>query len=95
MKRFIFVSILLFSLILSACGRNYDQVVKGEENKDEAPESELGLTTYVVNTSTYSYHMPTCRIVPEIKDENKVETRDIDFLVEHNYKPCGICIGNK
>ena len=95
MKKVILLFILLFTLLFSACGRNYDQTVTGEVDKEGLPENELSLTSYVVNTSTYSYHMPTCRFVSEIKEENLERTHDIEFLTKHNYKPCSVCIGNK
>lgn len=95
MKRFALAFALIAILLLSACGRDYDGKVKGETDK-EVPNLDTGGTVlYIVNTSSRSYHLSSCYMVKSIKEENKQETYDIDFLIEREYSPCKICINKK
>lgn len=55
-------------------------------------ERDLGEVAYTVNIATNSYHLSSCHIANNIKEENKLVTYDIDFLCERNYTPCKICI---
>lgn len=93
MKRFILISLTLLLLVLPSCGRKSDKTVaqdsdKEQFNTDIVQQEQL----YVVNVSTRSYHLPSCYIVNNIKEENKQETYDKNFLVERGYSPCKICI---
>ena len=92
MKRLILIFTLFTVLLISSCGIGKDGVSVGEENKEPFNTDTSGSTLYIVNTSTRSYHLPSCYIVNNMKDENKAETYDINFLVEREYTPCKICI---
>ena len=48
--------------------------------------------TYVLNTSTKRFHLPTCPSCSEMKPMNKQETTlSRDELIDLGYKPCGRC----
>lgn len=56
---------------------------------NDAPTSAI---TYILNTNTMKFHLPSCKHANEIADHNKLlsnETRDI--ILEKGYVPCKIC----
>ena len=83
---------MLLLLLLSSCGREANGTVTAESEKEQYNTDTSGEQLYIVNVSTRSYHLPSCYIVNNIKEENKAETYDIAFLVEREYAPCKICI---
>lgn len=91
MKRIVFSVILILCFVLSACS-HADYVVTADSDKILSTESDTGDILYVVNTSSRTYHFPTCYILDRTKEENKEETYDINFLTERGYTPCKICI---
>ena len=49
-------------------------------------------TTYVVNTNTGKFHVPTCSSVTDMADKNVSEsTQTRDELIAAGYSPCGRC----
>ena len=47
---------------------------------------------YILNISTMKFHIPTCRGVKDMKDENKQEyTGTRQGAIDMGYSPCGIC----
>lgn len=69
----------------------------GESRLDEAwSETEPGNQeegeSYVLNTGTKRFHIPSCASVRDIKDKNKENfTGDREELIENGYTPCGRC----
>ena len=89
-KHLLFLLIILSLLVFCACGDSFYEIK--EKDKTETEWDTSGNTEYVVNISSATYHLPSCYIVKNIKEENKVTTTDIDFLVERQYTPCKKCI---
>ena len=59
-----------------------------EETEAPAARQE----TYVLNTHTMRFHLPTCNGVPDIKPENRQDfTGTRDEVVSMGYSPCGRC----
>ena len=59
-----------------------------KENKKE----ENRTVTYVINTNTGKFHVPSCSSVYDIKAQNKKEFTGTKAEVEEKgYEPCGIC----
>ncbi|MBO4991330.1 MAG: MBL fold metallo-hydrolase [Firmicutes bacterium] len=55
----------------------------------EAPAAEI---TYVLNTNTRKFHLPSCKSVAQIKESNRSEfTGTRDEIIEQGYSPCGNC----
>lgn len=49
-------------------------------------------TTYILNTSSHKFHLPTCSSVADMKDSNKqTYTGSREALLEEGYTPCGVC----
>ena len=49
-------------------------------------------TDYVLNTSTYKFHYPSCSSVGDMKPENtSYFTGSRDEVIAQGYKPCGRC----
>lgn len=65
-------------------------VVGGEDvSAAEAPAAEI---TYVLNTNTRKFHLPSCKSVAQIKESNRSEfTGTRDEVIEQGYSPCGNC----
>lgn len=58
-----------------------------ETKKEETPK-----VTYVLNNSTKKFHLPDCRMVEKISDENKEETtKSKKTLTKEGYEACGTC----
>ena len=50
-------------------------------------------STYIVNTNTKKYHLPTCGSVKNMNDKNKKEINDTrENLKSQGYEPCKNCI---
>ncbi len=94
MKRLFLCLGLVFFVLLTSCGKS-DYIISADNDKTPAKLNTDGEILYIVNTSTRSYHLPSCYILKNTKEENKRETYDIDFLVERGYTPCKICIGKE
>ncbi|MBO5338994.1 MAG: hypothetical protein J6A96_04770 [Clostridia bacterium] len=92
MKRISLFICLVFCALLFSCGKS-DYTVTAE-SKEPISTNTTGDTLYIVNISTRSYHLPSCYILNNTKEENKRETYDIEFLTEREYTPCKICIDN-
>lgn len=90
MKYFYFLLVIILILpILISCGDYYE--LSPKDKTDTEWETD-GDTEYVVNTASYTYHLSSCYIVKSIKDENKVVSTDINFIIERQYTPCKRCI---
>ena len=49
-------------------------------------------TTYILNTNSHKFHLPTCSSVADMKDANKqTYTGSREALLEEGYTRCGVC----
>ncbi|MBO5379836.1 MAG: hypothetical protein J6A90_05890 [Clostridia bacterium] len=95
MKRAFLIIAILSVLLLCACSRPYHGEVSPDSDEKEVIWDTGGTVLYVVNTQSRSYHLPSCYQADRIKDENRAETQDINFLTKRCYTPCKICIGDR
>ncbi len=52
----------------------------------------VGSGTYILNTGTKKFHLPTCSSAAEIKAENRKESNATRYeLMAEGYAPCGRC----
>lgn len=61
---------------------------------DQTPEPTPGLpqVTYVLNTNTHRFHLPTCQSVTEMNQRNRRDFYgDREELIDMGYRPCGRC----
>ena len=73
-----------------SCGN--DNVIENESlpqigNKDMDNEY-----TFVLNTSTKTYHISTCRYAININKDSIEECGDLEFIRTRGYKPCSTCL---
>lgn len=62
-----------------------------ESGRAEAKETETE-TTYILNTNTKKFHLPSCESVGDIKEKNRREvTADREELILEGYTPCQRC----
>ena len=94
MKRIFLLFVIFSLLLLTACSRPYHGEISPDSDEKEVVLEPGGAVLYVVNTESRSYHLPSCYQAEKIKEENRVETRDINFLTNRGYLPCKVCIGN-
>ncbi len=60
--------------------------------KPSLPSSATENASYVVNTNSFKFHLPSCSSTDDISAENRWETKDSrDSLVAKGYSPCGKC----
>lgn len=81
-----------------ATGDNWaDNTVKAAEDTGATTNSEenngnTNVTTYVLNTRSKKFHLPTCSSVPTIADHNRQEVASTrEALLNDGYTPCGKC----
>ena len=48
-------------------------------------------TTFIGNESSKIFHYPSCRLISELKDSNKVVLQSYSEAISKGYKPCGVC----
>ncbi len=61
-------------------------------NNNSNNDATTSAITYILNTNTMKFHLPSCKHANEIADHNKLlsnETRDT--ILEKGYVPCKIC----
>ena len=48
--------------------------------------------TYILNTNSHKFHLPSCSSVEQMSDKNREEfTGNRDELIQQGYEPCGRC----
>ena len=74
---------------------NSDQNALSEENnaaQNVTDDVDLSTVTYVLNTNTKRFHLPTCDSVIEMKTKNReYYYGGRDEIIEAGYVPCGRC----
>ena len=67
-------------------------VSRAEADADPGTSAAQTEVTYVLNTSTKRFHLPTCGSASEIKESNRQEfTCSREDLIDMGYRPCGRC----
>jgi len=84
--------LLVFVFILTACNTPNTEDITYDSTKLPVNKPE-GSVLYVANMSSKTYHLPTCYMADNIKEENRLETKDANFLRSRQYTSCKICIG--
>lgn len=71
-----------------------------EENTEASSQTESvelpanSDATYIINTNSMKFHLPTCSSVSDMKESNKKETtKTKEELINEGYSPCKMCIG--
>jgi len=63
-----------------------------ETDYDTEQKSEENTTTYVLNTNSKKFHLPSCSYVSRMKEENRAETQCTrDVLISQGYEACKTC----
>ena len=58
----------------------------------EAPKTQTGAKSYVLNNSTKKFHLPDCTYVAQMKPENRQNVRrSRDQIIADGYEPCQHC----
>lgn len=74
---------------------NGDSRLDGKSGKKEAKESkkkEFAPASYILNTSTKKFHIPSCASVKQMKESNTEKfTGGRDEVTSMGYDPCGRC----
>lgn len=66
--------------------------VKEKSDTTVINSSANGNITYVLNTNTKEFHLPSCLSVKDMKDKNKQEvTCSRDEVIDMGYVPCKRC----
>ena len=69
---------------------------EGQSTGNEASGSEASAgqteSTYILNTNTLKFHLPSCASAADIKEENRETfTGSREELIAEGYSPCGNC----
>ena len=74
-------------------GRNW---LEDANIEAEDPSALPGAEEFIINTSNRRFHIPTCRYVQNMNEENKLEiTAPKDWMTSRGYDPCSACIGDE
>ena len=69
-----------------------DQNEQPSDDPMPTASSAAGETTYILNTSSLKFHLPTCSGVASMKESNKqTYTGSREDLIAQGYAPCGQC----
>ena len=69
-----------------------DNNINDNNSNSNSNDATTSTITYVLNTNTMKFHLPSCKHASEIADHNKLlsnETRDA--ILEKGYVPCKTC----
>lgn len=65
------------------------------ESRLKNAEASVSKTSYILNTKSKKYHLPTCSLAKNMSGDNKKEfTGTEEELKADGYSPCGKCISN-
>ena len=69
----------------------------GEEEDSGNNSDDQTEATYIINTNTKKFHLPTCYSVDQMKDKNKKTYRNVKIstLKGYGYEPCQNCLKGK
>lgn len=81
---------------ISASGKELSASSSAQKNtstqRDTSTKKEAVTVTYILNTSSKKFHLPSCHSARKIKEGNKKEfSGSHQEVLELNYQPCGIC----
>lgn len=66
--------------------------VKAKSDTTVTNSTSVGNVTYVLNTNTKKFHLPSCSSVKDMKDKNKKEVScSRDEVIDMGYVPCKRC----
>ena len=70
-----------------------DYATGGSRLEEEPEEPQTGdAVTYVLNTNTMRFHLPSCGSVEQMAPENRLDSRESrEALLAEGYTPCGSC----
>ncbi len=64
----------------------------GDSQLDEETYAEDDENTYILNTGSMKFHLPSCDGVQDISESNRQEyTGSRQLLIDQGYSPCGSC----
>ncbi len=64
-------------------------------NEDSSESSNSNEKSYVLNTNTKKFHLPSCKSADDIKPENRQDVTDTaEDLINQGYSPCKKCLPN-
>ena len=75
-------------------GDSSPDISGGSDNGGSTEEESGEKLNYVLNTSSKTYHKPSCRFASSMSEENRAEFFGCyDELIKYypDYKPCGTC----
>ncbi len=75
-----------------ATGDNWPDESGDETADTAAAETDDEEMTYILNTGSMKFHLPSCEGVADISEHNKKEyTGSRQALIDEGYAPCGTC----
>ena len=60
-----------------------------------ATASKKKTTSFIGNSETRKFHVPSCRFVNEMKSANRVEFKSKAEAAQAGYEPCKVCLPSK
>lgn len=78
--------------IVTRSGQAVPASITAPEPSTLQAETRSGAESYILNTNTRRFHLPSCPSAAEMKPENRDSfTGTRDELLEKGYTPCGRC----
>ena len=75
-----------------ATGDNRSDGSMATPTEGTTAHNEIAATTYILNTNTKKFHLPTCSSIKQMNDKNKREfTGSRDNVIAKGYEPCQRC----
>lgn len=60
-------------------------------SSDTSADSSSDAGTYIGNSNSHKFHVPTCKSVGKMSEKNKVTFSSRDEAINQGYQPCKVC----
>lgn len=60
-------------------------------SSDTSTDSSSAAGTYIGNSNSHKFHVPTCKSVGKMSEKNKVTFSSRDEAINQGYQPCKVC----
>lgn len=79
-------------IICTSDGRNVSFTTERKADQNTVTDMETAAATYILNTGSEKFHVPSCSSVSKMSEKNKQEfTGTREEVIAMGYDPCGAC----
>lgn len=95
MKKYLLSVLILCFVLLCSCDNIYDyadfMLINTDKDRIEDTDIDTSGTKYIMSKNGSTYHLESCYIVRNMKEENKRIFYDKQFFIDREISPCSRC----